>query len=293
MRTRLTRTPCPSRLCAKLTRPSPAPTSPHPNTRNRPFYPTTRRRRLLLGQLGTTTSKKHRDKKRLPIGRHCDDSRAPVRPESAISACPETTFLKMCRSQPAPSWHPVAKGALLILDHISHVSRGESVHRVQAAPTEARRSQWKEEKRDSVLVTEPCEDLAASSSNALDSLLPPPQTTPAPAYLQQAVSTKVEVSWHMSVIQNLHLFHPFAGTTKDGDLPPAATEESGYPCGNSSQQEDPYHCPRDQIAGGCAKKKLLKVFKKKFACSGPVVEHPGMRKQFSYMLTSTRTYTSS
>lgn len=126
MRTRLTRTPCPSRLCAKLTRPSPAPTSPHPNTRNRPFYPTTRRRRLLLGQLGTTTSKKHRDKKRLPIGRHCDDSRAPVRPESAISACPETTFLKMCRSQPAPSWHPVAKGALLILDHISHVSRGIS-----------------------------------------------------------------------------------------------------------------------------------------------------------------------
>lgn len=117
MRTKLTRTPCPSRLCAKLTRPSPVPTSPHPNTWNRQFYPITP---LLLGQLRTTTPKKHRDKSSFPLALTV----MTLGPEPAISACTKTTFLEMLRSKPAPCWHTDAKGVILILNYISQISHG-------------------------------------------------------------------------------------------------------------------------------------------------------------------------
>ncbi|KAL6048007.1 hypothetical protein STEG23_036128 [Scotinomys teguina] len=59
--------------------------------------------------------------------------------------------------------------------------------------------------------------------------------------LPQAVSTKEKESYRMSAIQNLHSFDPFADA---------------------------------RIADDYDKKKLVKTFKKKFACNGTVIEHP-------------------
>ncbi|XP_028268211.1 eukaryotic translation initiation factor 1 [Parambassis ranga] len=77
----------------------------------------------------------------------------------------------------------------------------------------------------------------------------------------------------MSSIQNLQTFDPFADATKGDDRLPVGTE-------------DPIHIRIQQrngrktlttvqgIAEGYDKKRLVKAFKKKFACNGTVIEHP-------------------
>ncbi|XP_051784192.1 eukaryotic translation initiation factor 1b-like [Erpetoichthys calabaricus] len=75
----------------------------------------------------------------------------------------------------------------------------------------------------------------------------------------------------MCAIQNLQTFNPFADATKGDDLLPAGTE-------------DYIHIRIQQRNGGKTlttvqgiandKNKLVKAFKKKFACNGTVIEHP-------------------
>ncbi|OBS79572.1 hypothetical protein A6R68_22226 [Neotoma lepida] len=66
----------------------------------------------------------------------------------------------------------------------------------------------------------------------------------------------------MSTIQNLQSFDPFADATKCDDLLPASTE-------------DYIHIRiQDGIEDDYDKKKLVKAFKKKFACNGTVIERP-------------------
>ncbi|XP_057556506.1 eukaryotic translation initiation factor 1-like [Hippopotamus amphibius kiboko] len=77
----------------------------------------------------------------------------------------------------------------------------------------------------------------------------------------------------MSTIRNLHSFNPFADASKGDDLLPAGTEDyihiriqqrNGRRIFTTIQgTTDDYN-----------KKKLVKAFKKKFACNGTVIEHP-------------------
>uniref|UniRef100_A0A286XLC5 SUI1 domain-containing protein n=1 Tax=Cavia porcellus TaxID=10141 RepID=A0A286XLC5_CAVPO len=63
----------------------------------------------------------------------------------------------------------------------------------------------------------------------------------------------------MLAIQNLHSFNPFADASKDDDLLPPGTED--YIHRRTQQRKHD-------------KKKLVKMFKKTFACNGTVMEHP-------------------
>jgi translation initiation factor 1 len=91
--------------------------------------------------------------------------------------------------------------------------------------------------------------------------------------LQQAVSTKEKESCHMSAIQNLHSFDPFADASKGDDLFPAGTED--YIHLRIQQRNSRKSLTTVQgIADDYDKKKLVKVFKEKFACNGTVIEHP-------------------
>ncbi|KAG3258059.1 EIF1 [Ictidomys tridecemlineatus] len=70
----------------------------------------------------------------------------------------------------------------------------------------------------------------------------------------------------MSAIQNLHSFDPFADASKSDDLLPAGSE-------------DYIHIRIQQRNGRKTLTtvqgiKLVKAFKKKFACNGTVIEHP-------------------
>ncbi|EDL39174.1 mCG1047251 [Mus musculus] len=77
----------------------------------------------------------------------------------------------------------------------------------------------------------------------------------------------------MSAIQNLHSFDPFADASKGGDLLPAGTED--YIHLRIQQRNSRKSLTTVQgIADDYDKKKLVKVFKKKFACNGTVIEHP-------------------
>ncbi|XP_036013666.1 eukaryotic translation initiation factor 1-like [Mus musculus] len=77
----------------------------------------------------------------------------------------------------------------------------------------------------------------------------------------------------MSAIQNLHSFDPFADASKGGDLLPAGTED--YIHVKIQQRNVRKTLTTVQgIAYEYDKKKLVKAFKKKFACNGTVIEHP-------------------
>ncbi|XP_057619687.1 eukaryotic translation initiation factor 1-like [Chionomys nivalis] len=73
--------------------------------------------------------------------------------------------------------------------------------------------------------------------------------------------------------QNLHSFDPFADASKGNDLLPAGTED--YIHIRIQQRNGRKTLTTVQgIADDYDKKKLVKVFKKKFACNGTVIEHP-------------------
>uniref|UniRef100_A0A2K6EGK1 SUI1 domain-containing protein n=1 Tax=Propithecus coquereli TaxID=379532 RepID=A0A2K6EGK1_PROCO len=77
----------------------------------------------------------------------------------------------------------------------------------------------------------------------------------------------------MSAIQNLHSFDPFADASKGDDLLPAGTED--YIRIRIQQRNGRKTLTTVQgIADDYDKKKLVKAFKKKFACNGTVIEHP-------------------
>ncbi|KAJ8786898.1 hypothetical protein J1605_023330 [Eschrichtius robustus] len=113
--------------------------------------------------------------------------------------------------------------------------------------------------------------------------------------LPQAVSTEEKESYRMSAIQNLHSFgsgatawalglaperdrkeragDPFADASKGDDLLPAGTED--YIHIRIQQRNGRKTLTTVQgIADDYDKKKLVKAFKKKFACNGTVIEHP-------------------
>ncbi|XDA80894.1 hypothetical protein R6Z07M_010836 [Ovis aries] len=88
-----------------------------------------------------------------------------------------------------------------------------------------------------------------------------------------AVSTEEKESYRMSAIQNLHSFDPFADASKGDDLLPAGTED--YIHIRIQQRNGRKTLTTVQgIADDYDKKKLVKAFKKKFACNGTVIEHP-------------------
>ncbi|XP_017654730.1 eukaryotic translation initiation factor 1-like [Nannospalax galili] len=77
----------------------------------------------------------------------------------------------------------------------------------------------------------------------------------------------------MSAIQNLHSFDPFADASKGDDLLPAGTED--YIHIRIQQRNGRKTLTTVQgITDDYNKKKLVKVLKEKFACSGTVIEHP-------------------
>uniref|UniRef100_A0A9J8B588 Eukaryotic translation initiation factor 1 n=1 Tax=Cyprinus carpio carpio TaxID=630221 RepID=A0A9J8B588_CYPCA len=77
----------------------------------------------------------------------------------------------------------------------------------------------------------------------------------------------------MSAIQNLQTFDPFADATKGDDRLPAGTED--YIHIRIQQRNGRKTLTTVQgIADDYDKKKLVKAFKKKFACNGTVIEHP-------------------
>ncbi|XP_049989612.1 eukaryotic translation initiation factor 1-like, partial [Alexandromys fortis] len=72
---------------------------------------------------------------------------------------------------------------------------------------------------------------------------------------------------------NLHSFDPFADASKGDDLLPAGTED--YIHIRIQQRNGRKTLTTVQgIADDYDKKKLVKAFKKKFACNGTVIEHP-------------------
>ncbi|CAL8272719.1 unnamed protein product [Lota lota] len=76
----------------------------------------------------------------------------------------------------------------------------------------------------------------------------------------------------MSAIQNLQTFDPFADATKGDDRLPAGTED--YIHIRVQQRNGRKTLTTVQgISTNYDKKKLVKAFKKKFACNGTVVEH--------------------
>lgn len=77
----------------------------------------------------------------------------------------------------------------------------------------------------------------------------------------------------MSTIQNFQSFDSFADATKGDDLLPAGTED--YIHIRIQQRNGRKTLTTVQgIADDYDKKKLVKAFKKKFACNGTVIEHP-------------------
>ncbi|NXV15919.1 EIF1 factor, partial [Uria aalge] len=80
-------------------------------------------------------------------------------------------------------------------------------------------------------------------------------------------------AYRMSAIQNLQPFDPFADASKGDDLLPAGTED--YIHIRIQQRNGRKTLTTVQgIADDYDKKKLVKAFKKKFACNGTVIEHP-------------------
>ncbi|EHB13740.1 Eukaryotic translation initiation factor 1 [Heterocephalus glaber] len=77
----------------------------------------------------------------------------------------------------------------------------------------------------------------------------------------------------MSTIQNLHSFNPFADGSKGDDLLPANTENY-IPIRIPQRNGRKTLTTAQGIADDYDKKKLVKVFKKKFACNGTVIKHP-------------------
>uniref|UniRef100_A0A8C6GEE0 SUI1 domain-containing protein n=1 Tax=Mus spicilegus TaxID=10103 RepID=A0A8C6GEE0_MUSSI len=78
----------------------------------------------------------------------------------------------------------------------------------------------------------------------------------------------------MSAIQNLHSFDPFADASKGGDLLPGSTEYYIHVRIQQKNGRKTLTTTVQGIADDYNKKKLVRAFKKKFACNGTVIEHP-------------------
>ncbi|XP_015275307.1 PREDICTED: eukaryotic translation initiation factor 1-like [Gekko japonicus] len=78
----------------------------------------------------------------------------------------------------------------------------------------------------------------------------------------------------MSAIQNLHSFDTFADATKGDNLLPAGTEDYIHIRIIQQRNGRKTLTTVQGIADDYDRKKLVKAFKKKFACNGPVIEHP-------------------
>ncbi|XP_033615542.1 eukaryotic translation initiation factor 1-like [Fukomys damarensis] len=89
--------------------------------------------------------------------------------------------------------------------------------------------------------------------------------------LPQAISEKKE-SYFKSAIQNLHSSDPFADASKGDDLLPAGTEDYIYI--RIQQRNGRKTLTTVQGVADDYNKKLVKAFKKNFACNGTVIEHP-------------------
>ena len=78
----------------------------------------------------------------------------------------------------------------------------------------------------------------------------------------------------MSAIQNLHSFDLFADASKGDDPFPAGTEDYIHIRIQQRNGRKTLTTTVQGIADDYNKKKLVKAFKKKFACNGTVIEHP-------------------
>lgn len=76
----------------------------------------------------------------------------------------------------------------------------------------------------------------------------------------------------MSTIQNLHSFDPFADANKDDILLPAITKDYIH---IKIQQKNSRKILTtvQRLADDYNKKKLMRAFKKKFACNGTITKH--------------------
>uniref|UniRef100_A0A2K6EHF2 SUI1 domain-containing protein n=1 Tax=Propithecus coquereli TaxID=379532 RepID=A0A2K6EHF2_PROCO len=92
----------------------------------------------------------------------------------------------------------------------------------------------------------------------------------------------------VSVIQNLHSFDPFADASKGDDLLPAGTEDYIHIRLQQRNGRKTFTTVQ-RITDDYDKKKLVKAFKKKFACNSTVIEHPeyGEQKNICQFLEET------
>ncbi|KAJ7313606.1 hypothetical protein JRQ81_005141 [Phrynocephalus forsythii] len=112
---------------------------------------------------------------------------------------------------------------------------------------------------------------AVSLTSKVEELLLSPRPLASPAAIRPG--KKGTETRRMSAIQNLHSFDPFADASKGDDLLPAGTED--YIHIRIQQRNGRKTLTTVQgIADDYDKKKLVKAFKKKFACNGTVIEHP-------------------
>ncbi|EHB05047.1 Eukaryotic translation initiation factor 1, partial [Heterocephalus glaber] len=77
----------------------------------------------------------------------------------------------------------------------------------------------------------------------------------------------------ISTIQNLHSFSPFTDASKDDDLLLAGNEDYIHIKIQQRNSRKGFTIVHG-ITGDYDKKKLVKTFKKKFACNGTVIEYP-------------------
>ena len=77
----------------------------------------------------------------------------------------------------------------------------------------------------------------------------------------------------MSATQTLHSFDPLADASRCDDLLPAGTQDYIHIRIQQRNRRKPRTTVQG-IADDYNKKKLVKAFKKKLACSGTVIEHP-------------------
>nr|XP_055104677.1 eukaryotic translation initiation factor 1-like [Symphalangus syndactylus]XP_055104678.1 eukaryotic translation initiation factor 1-like [Symphalangus syndactylus] len=79
----------------------------------------------------------------------------------------------------------------------------------------------------------------------------------------------------LSTIQNLHSFDPSADANNSDDLLPAGTEDCIHiRIQQRKNGRKTLTIVLQEISDDYDKKKLAKVFKKKFACNDTVIEHP-------------------
>nr|XP_058144991.1 eukaryotic translation initiation factor 1-like [Dasypus novemcinctus] len=111
---------------------------------------------------------------------------------------------------------------------------------------------------------------------------PPPRTQQPPPWSPLASQRSIPPAHllpqlpsagRVSAIQNLHSFDPFADASKGDDLLPAGTEDYIHIRIQQRNSRKTFTTVQG-IADDYDKKKLVKPFKKKFACNDTVIEHP-------------------